>query len=250
MNLCLNKYHTKMPFGLGKVFKRYRIAYYRKKLLSKPSYFIDQFNEREVKQCVSSDLKEVYFYPTILDPASDIKQNKLILILSAENFFLCNGETSTDNKKVIEYQIKLKNISDHFYRECYSGNEENELIANPVYANISSILSSAKSTINKHFKVSPFFNFWHSSLINDNWQYDISKLDTDDYIFVRYKLLKKKHKNFCFNPCLLFGASKENIQIGIDTDDNFHYVWLKIALMLNEIKADNFILNSGLRETL
>ena len=239
-----------MPFALGKVFKRYRISYYRKKLLSRPSFFIDQFSEKEVKQFVSSDLKEVYFYPTLLDAVHDIKLNKLILILSAENFFLCNGETSTDNKKVIEYQIKLKNISDHFYRECYSGNEEYEIMANPVYANISSVLLSAKCTSNKHFRVSPFFNFWHSNLINDNWQYDISKLETDDYIFVRYKLLKKKHKNYCFNPCLLFGASKENIHIGIDTDDNFHYCWLKIAILLNDMKAASVISNSLLPETL
>ena len=230
-----------MPFGIGKVFKKYRIAHFRKKLMTKPSYFIEQFNEKEIKQHMSTDIKDVYFYPCLLDTSSDIKLNKLILILSTDNFFLCNGETPTDNKKVIEHQIKLKNINDHFFNECYSRNEENEILASPVYGSISAVLASAKCTSTKHFKVSPFFNFWHSSLTNDNWQYDLTQQDTDDFVFVRYKLAKKKHKNYCFNPCLLFGASKENIHIGLDADDNYYYCCLKIALVMDQVKRDPII---------
>ncbi len=201
--------------------------------MKNPSYFIDQLSESETANCLRKDAKEIFFYPTVFDTSSDLKLNKLLLILSVDNFFLCNGETVTDNKKVIDYQLKLKTISDHFYKECFSRNAEYEVMANDVYARINAILRAAKSACNKRFRISSFFNFWHYGLTNDNWLIYECILDTDDYILVKYRLTKKKHKNYVFNPSLLFGASKEDLKIRIDSDDNYYYVWVKIALVID-----------------
>lgn len=231
-------------FKLGRPFKRYRIEYYRKKLLKHSTYFIDQLNESSTVSHLRRDMKEVRFYPALLDSTSDIKLNKLILILSSDNFFLCNGEANTDNKKVIEYQLKTKDISDHFYRECYSRNSEYETTAKDAYTEINALLAAAKSANSKRFRMSPFFNFWHSTLIQDNWQFFECLLDTDDFVLVRYRLHKKKHKNYCFNPCLLFGATKESVYIGLDTDENFYYCWLKIGLIIDVCKKQIVITDS------
>jgi hypothetical protein len=222
-------------FGLSKIFKKYRIEQNRKRLLKNPVYFIDQMGESSVTaaNCMQKDRKEIFFYPTLFNTGSDIKLNKLLLILSSDNFFLCNGETATDNKKVIEYQLKLKSISDHYYRECYSRNADYEALANEVYARINSILCATKSANNKRFRISPFFNFWHFGLTSDNWQLFECQLETDDYILVKYRLPKKKHKNYCFNPSLLFGASKEDMVIGINADDSYYTCWLKIGLLID-----------------
>lgn len=222
---------------LGKIFKRYRIKYYRKKLLKDPTYFINQLNESSSsQQCFKKDVKEIGFYPTLLNSSSDIKLNKLVLILSAENFFLCNGETVTDNMRVIEYQMKLNNISDNFYRECYSNSAEYETGANEAYSQINSLLAAAKSASSKRFRISPFFNYWHNYLTRDHWQLSECELETDDFIIVKYKLYKKKHKNYVFDPCLLFGATKENLYIGLDTDENHFICWLKIGLLIDVSK--------------
>lgn len=219
-------------FKLGRPFKRYRIEYYRKKLLKHPTFFIDQLSEYTTNH-LRRDMKEVRFYPALLDSTCDIKQNKLILILSSDNFFLCNGEAITDNKKVIEYQLKTKDISDHFYKECYSRTSEFETTANDAYTEINSLLAAVKSANSKRFKASQFFNFWHSSLLQDHWQFFECRLDTDDFVLLNYRLQKKKHKNYYFNPCLLFGATKETVYIGLDADENYYYCWLKIGLIID-----------------
>ncbi len=90
----------------SKIFKKYRKERNRKKLLKNSSYFIDQLGSTAAaaESGGRRDTKEIFFYPTVFDTSSDIKLNKLLLILSSDNFFLCNGETATtDNKKVIEY---------------------------------------------------------------------------------------------------------------------------------------------------
>lgn len=219
---------------LGRIFKKYRISYYRKKLLKNPTYFIDQLNDlSSTQQCFKKDMKEVGFYPTLLNSSLDIKLNKLILILSAENFFLCNGETVTDNKKVIEYQMKLNNISDNFYHGCYSKRAEYEVGASEAYSQINSLIAATKSASSKRFKISPFFNYWHNYLIRDHWQLSECELETDDFVIVKYKLYKKKHKNYVFDPCILFGATKETLYIGLDADDNQFICWLKMALLID-----------------
>ena len=218
---------------VGKVFKRYRIEYYRKKLLKNPSYFLNQLNDLSTKHKQRRDMKEILFYPIEFDSSTDINCNRLLMILSSENVFLCSGDTVTDNKKVIDYQLKLKNISDFFYRECFTKANEYEIDANGAYAEINSLLAATKSANNKRFKISPFFNFWHSSLLKDNWQFYECKLETDDFVVLKYKLQMKKYKNYCFNPCLLFGSSKEQIQIRLEADDNFYYCSLKIGLLLD-----------------
>lgn len=218
---------------LGKILKRYRVEQYRKKLLKYPTYFVEQLSDSSSQQSFKKDVKEIGFYPTLLNSSTDIKPNKLILILSAENYFMCNGQTTTDNKRVIEYQMKLANISDHFYRECYSNNFEYESKASDAYAQINALLSATKSVNNKRFKISPFFNFWHFCLVNDHWQFRECELETDDYVVVRYTLQKKKHKNYCFDPSLLFGATKEKLYIGLDTDDNQYICWLKVSLIID-----------------
>ena len=221
---------------IKKLFKRYRIEYYRKRIQQNPKYFIDQLNEYGTKKYLKKDVKQVYFYPTVILCKDEIKLNKLLLIVSADNFFLCNGETITNNTKVIEYQLKLKDINDYFYKECFSLNDENEIRANEVYSEISELLSKTKAANNKHFKISPFFNYWHSSLLNDHWQYIDCQLDTDDFIVIKYKLQKKKYKNYCFNPCLLYGATKEKaLQLGLDSDENSYYAWLNIPLEITTL---------------
>ncbi len=170
--------------GFGKIFKKYRIERNRKKLLKNPSYFIDQLGSTAAaaESGCRRDTKEIFFYPTVFDTSSDIKLNKLLLILSSDNFFLCNGETATtDNKKVIEYQLKLKTIGDHFYKECFSRNAEYEVLAaKDVYEKINAIMCATKSACNKRFRISPFVNFWHYSLTCDNWVMFECQLDTDD----------------------------------------------------------------------
>jgi hypothetical protein len=218
---------------IGKVFKRYRIEYYRKKLLKNPSYFIHQFSDLPSQHKLCKDMKEIFFYPIVFNSSTDININKLIMILSSENIFLCSAETVSDNKKVIEYQVKLKNISDCFYRDCYAKAMQYEIDANGAYAEINSLLAAAKSANNKRFKISPFFNFWHSSLLKDNWQFFECLLETDDFIVLKYKLQMKKYKNYCFDPSLLFGATKEHLQIRLEADDNFYYCSLKIGLLLD-----------------
>ena len=200
-------------------------------------------NELCTKRCIVRDMKEIHFYPMVLKTNRDIKPNKLLLILSSENCFLCNGEIHTDNQKVIEYQLKLNNISDHFYQECYSRTSEYELSANEAYSEINSVLASTNIAKNKRFKISPFFNFWHHSMICDNWQMFECALDTDDFVVIKYKLIKKKHKNYCLNPTILFGATKENLQITFDVDDTFYYCLVKIGLVMNTTKS-TFIASS------
>ena len=218
---------------VGKVFKRYRIEYYRKKLLKNPSYFIQQLESLSTENMQRKDMKEIFFYPCVFDSSTDISINRLIMILSSDNIFLCSGETASDNKKVIEYQVKLKTISDYFYRDCYGKAFDYEIDANGAYAEINSLLAAAKSANNKKFKISPFFNFWHSSLLKDNWQFFECSLETDDFIILKYKLQMKKHKNYCFDPSLLFGATKERLHIRLDVDDNFYYCSLKIGLIVD-----------------
>lgn len=218
--------------GLSKVFKKYRIANNRKKVIKNKMYFIEQLHEISAKPKNKRDMKEVCFYPVTITSHEDIKQNKLLLILSSENAFLCNGETQTDNTKVVEYQLKLKNISDHFYHECYCTNTDYEKVAYLVYSEINALLASTKATHDKKFKISPFFNFWHFNLNGDNWQMFECALDTDDHVLIKYKMIKKKHKNYCFNPSLLFGASKEKLQITFSIDDSFYYCVLRIPLVL------------------
>lgn len=229
---------------VGRVFKRYRIEYYRKKLLKNPSYFIHQLNETSSQNKQRRDMKEIFFYPTSFDSSTDININRLLMILSSDNVFLCSGDTVTDNKKVIDYQVKLKNISDSFYRECYTKAIEYEIDANGAYAEINSLLAATKSANNKRFKISPFFNFWHSSLMKDQWQFYECQLETDDFVVLKYKLQMKKYKNYCFNPCLLFGSTKEHLQIQLDADDNSYYCSLKIGLLLDVTRKQTNINSS------
>lgn len=230
-------------FGFNKIYRQYRIARNRKKVLKHKTYFIDQLSEFSTKQQIKRDMKEVFFYPMTLNTNTDIKQNKLILILSSENGFICNGETETVNNKVIEYQLKLKNINDNFYKECYSNNTEYECLAHDVYSEINALLASTKATRNNKFKISPFFNFLHFNMSTDNWKMFECTLATDDFVIVRYKLAKKKHKNYCFNPSLLFGASKEMIQITFNTDDSFYYCEFRIGLIIESTKLSIVTVN-------
>lgn len=224
---------TEIMFGFmfNKVFKRYRIANNRKQLLQNKSLFIEQLKKSSSKHQTKSDQKEIFFYPLTLHTSEDIKQTKLLLILGTENGFICNGETHTDNNKINEYQLKLKNINDHFYHECYSNNTRNEKFAHDMYAEINELLSASNTTQHKMFTISSFLNFWHFSLSNDGWKMFDCELETDEFVLIKYKLVKKPHKNYCFNPVVLFGASKENLHISFQTDDSFYYCVLRIALV-------------------
>ena len=216
---------------LSKVFKRYRIQNFQQKLVKNPNYFISQLTE--CTTCIRKDMKEICYYPGLLKSLTDINTTRLLLILSSDNYFLCNSESKTENKKVIEYQQKHSNIGDHFFRECYSRCTELEIQANDAYVEINSLLAAAKSANSKRFRISPFFNFWHCSLTKENWQLYECKLETDDFVTVNYKLPKKKHKNYCFNPSLLFGATKEDIYIGLNADEDYYYCYLKIGLLID-----------------
>ena len=218
-------------FIFNRVFKRYRISNNRKKLLRNKSIFIDQMKHLSSHNQVKNNQKEFFFYPMTLHTSTDIKTNRLLLILGADNGFICNGETQTDNSRINEYQLKLRNINDHFYNECYSNNIRNEKFAHDLYAEINELLATSKTVQNKMFTISSFLNFWHYSLSNDGWQMFDCELETDDFVLIKYKMVKKKHKNYCFNPVLLFGASKEKLQISFSTDDSFYYCVLKCALV-------------------
>lgn len=232
---------TKEMFpNLSKVCKKYRIDYFKKKLSKHPRYFIEQLNETVNYNNLRKDIKEIYFYPSSLECTSDFKHNKLLLILCPDNFFLCNGRTITDNKKVIDHQLKLKNISDHFYQEYCSENDKNEFQINTLYSQINSLLAAAKCANDKRIKVSQFLNFWHCSLLNDQWCLYECQLETDDFVVIKYRLHRKKHKNYCFNPCLLFGACKEKLDMEIDADENYYMCLLKIALFIDNSKINKY----------
>ena len=223
-------------FRFGKILKRQRIEFYRKKLAKNPTFFINQLREEDTKYRTRSDSKEVHFYPVFLDSTTDIKVNKLMLILSSNSFFLCSEDAKTENKKIIEYLMKLKNIGDHFYRECFANSMEFEKQAVEAYSEINSLLAASKMANNKRFKISPFFNYFHNYMLKENWHMCECQLEADEFVIVKYKLLKKRHKNYCFDPCILFGARKETLYIGLDIDDNYYYCMLKIRLLTNTAK--------------